>query len=166
MDIAVEFIPPRWSIAHGHGHDVLFVQHIIEIISAVWPLRHVRGIEAGFPLPVQGILIPGVDHALVAPVREILQRGGPAHIIPHAEHESIVKVMGTIDIDPVSEDMGLTVRYVLPGRQIRVEGLFLHFRLPPFRVNFFSESSGPIQHGFQAPVTKRLLLLRIPVSNP
>ena len=83
----------------------------------------------------------------------LLQRGGPAHIIPHAEHESIVKVMGTIDIDPVSEDMGLTVRYVLPGRQIRVEGLFLHFGLPPFRIHRFSESSGPIQYGFQAPVT-------------
>ncbi len=101
------------------------IQYIIEIISPVRPHRHIRRIETHLALPVQGILIPGINYALQAPASQVIYRSRPAHVIPHAKHISIVIIMGAIHIDPLTEYIGLPVRYVFPAGKIGIKGLFL-----------------------------------------
>ena len=131
MHIAVKLVSARRRITHRNGNHADMIQHIVEIIPAVRTNRHIRRIQAHFPVPVQRIRRFRVDHSLIAPVPQIVLRCGPADIIPQTEHMPVVTVMGAIDIHPPVKDIRLPIRDIFPGRKIGIESLPFAIRLHP-----------------------------------
>ncbi len=123
VHITVKRKVSRGRIADRNRNDAYFIQHIVQIISAVRPYRNVRRIQAHFSLFVERVRIPRINHALIPPVPQIIHRSRPADIVAHAENITVIIIMGTVYIDPVSEHIRLAVRNILPGRQIGVHSL-------------------------------------------
>ena len=124
MHIAVKREIPRRGITDRHRNDAHLIKHIIQIVSAVRPHRNIRRIETHFPLFVERIRIPRINHAFIPPVPQIVHRRRPADIISHTEYIAVIKIMRTINIDPIAEHIRFSVRNIFPGRQIRIHRLF------------------------------------------
>ena len=124
MHISVKFIFSRRRVADRHRHHRHLIQHIVQIVPAVRPHRHIRRVQAHLARLVEGIRRFLIDHALIAPVPQVVHRSRPAHIVSHAEHITIIKIMGTVHIHPVPKYIRLRVRDIFPGRQIGIPRLF------------------------------------------
>ena len=132
MDIPVKFIRARGIVRHGGGDASPGAQHIVQVIPSVRPHRHVRRVKVPLHVRVVRVLVLPVDHALTAPVPQVILRCGPAHIIPGAVHIAAEEIMGAVHIYPVPEKIGLSVRHIFPVRKIWVDHLFfIHFFDPP-----------------------------------
>ena len=114
VHIAVEFIFASGFIAHRHRYNAPGAEHIVQIIPAIGSHGHVGGIQVSLQIAVAGILILAVNHALIAPVAQVIHRGRPAHIVAHAVHIAAEEVMGAVYIDPVAEHIGLAIGDILP----------------------------------------------------
>ena len=97
----------------------------VEVVAAVGPLRHVRGVQHHPAGLVRGVVHPAVYDTLILPVAQVVHRGGPADVISKAENGAARKVMRAVDVHAVAEDMRLPVRYVFPGGEVGVESLLL-----------------------------------------
>ena len=127
MNVAVEIIRPFRFVADGHGDDAPGAEYIVQVIAPVRPHRNVRGIKVPLKIPVCRILILPVNHAFIFPVSQIIRRRGPADIIPHAVHIAAEKIVGAVDINPVAENIGFSVRHILPVGKIGIDHLlFFH----------------------------------------
>ena len=102
------------------------IEGIVQIVPAVGTLRHVRRVKVALQIAVFRILILAVDDPFTAPVAQVADRGGPAHIISHAEDVTVEKVMGTVYVYAVAEHVGFPVRDILPGGKVGIEGLLFH----------------------------------------
>ena len=130
VDVAVELELPGGGIAHRHGDHALFVQHIVEVVPAVGALGDVRGVEAHAAVGVEGVLGLFVDDALVAPVAQVVHRGGPGDVVVQAVGVAVKAVVRAVDVHPAVKDVGLPVRDVLPRGKVRVKGLLFHEKTP------------------------------------
>lgn len=136
-DMTVVFIRTLRLIADRHTHASKEIIGIIEVIAPVHALHHVRREQQADAQLVQRILLFLVDNALVAPRGQIVHRRGVAHIVVDAEDSGVKAVVRAVHIHPIAEDMRLTVRDVLPCRQIRIEYLFhLFFSLSSLMMPF------------------------------
>ena len=90
VHIAVKLILPCRLVTNGHGNYADLIKHIIQIVSAVRPHSHVRRIQAYLTVPVQRICTARVYDTFITPVTQIVHRGRPTHIVPHAENISII----------------------------------------------------------------------------
>ena len=132
LHIPQEFETSRRGIAHGHGHEAHLVIHVIQIVASIGALCHVGRVEAHAAICVAGVRVAGINHALTPPVGKVVYRGGPAHIIAHAENTAVEKVVGTVHVHPAAEHVGLAVRNIFPGGKIGIERLFPHESIPSF----------------------------------
>ena len=125
LHVAVEFVFPRWLVAHRHRDHFGAAHEIVEVIPPVRTLYHVRGGQAvGHPDPGGGgVLLPLEDTAVIGPVPQIVHRGGPAHVVPQAEVDAVEQIVGAVYVHPAVHDVGLGVWNVLPAGQIGVERL-------------------------------------------
>ena len=136
-DMTVVFIRTLRLITDRHAHASKEIIGIIEVIAPVHALHHVRCEQQADAQLVQRVLFFLVDNTLVAPRGQIVHRRGVAHIVVDAEDSGVKAVVRAVHIHPIAEDMRLTVRDVLPCRQIRVEYLFhLFFSLPSLMMPF------------------------------
>ena len=133
MHMAVEFIFAGGRVANGNCHAALLVQHIIEVVPAVGTLGDVRSVETGFAFPVVRVIGFLINDTFIAPVSQVVHRGGPADIVVQAEHMAVEAVMGAVDIDPSVEHMGFTVGNIFPSGKIRIESL--HIGCPPVYIS-------------------------------
>ena len=127
------------------------VKAIVQIISLVRPLRHIRcpqgvdttGVEVRRflwlnaeekPLRwricgnilIHRILILPIDNALITPLCQVIHRRRPAHIIIQAETRHVETIMTPVEIEPLAEHMRFSVRNILIGWKIGIKHLFFH----------------------------------------
>jgi hypothetical protein len=133
MDMAVDLIFAGGGVGHSDGDAALLVQHIIKIITAVGPLGHVRGVEAGFAFPVIRVVRLFIDDTFIAPVCQVVHRRGPADIVVEAEDVTVKPVVGTININPPVENVGFAVGDIFPSGKIGIESL--HIGYPPVYIS-------------------------------
>ena len=126
--MTVKLKPTRRLVTHCHSDTAHKIKGIIQVIAPIRPLHHVRRIQATPPAGIHGILFLAVNNTLKTPVGQILFRGGPAHIIVHAEQRPAEAVMGTIYIYPAAEHTGFAVRHIFPAGQIGVASICFHLR--------------------------------------
>ena len=129
MDVAEEFILPRGLITDCHGDHLRAAHEIIEIISSVGAYHHVRGRKAVRHADLRGgrILFSLEDTAVIGPVPEIVYRCRPADIVSQAEIDAVEKVVRTVNIYSVVNNMRLSIRHIFPTWQVGVKSLFFHF---------------------------------------
>ena len=90
------------------------VQYVVKIVPSVRALCDIRGVETHFTAAVFRVVSPFVDHALTGPVRQVADRGRPADVITGTVDVSVKMVMGAIDVNAVTKDVRLAIRYVFP----------------------------------------------------
>ena len=133
-DAAVVFKGAVGLVAHRHMHGAgeMSAGHgIVQVIAAIIALHAVGGIHGVVSLlSPGGILLGAVGRAGAAPVGQVVHRGRPHLVIQHAEIAAALLVMGAVDINAVTEDVGLAVRDVNVQGQIRVIDLLLHDSSP------------------------------------
>ena len=78
-------------------------------------------------------LVPSVGNTVASPVAQIVQRCAPNHVIAGAESKFPAGlVMGSVDIQPVSENARFSVRDIFIQRQIRIHRGMFHWKDHPF----------------------------------
>ena len=113
------------AVRHGDAGAGQNVELIVQIITPVRALYAVRRVHMHLPVLVAGILRSSIDHALIAPVAQIVQRSRPADVIVHAEVLTAKAVVAAVDIEPFSEHAGFSVRDVLIAWQIGIKSRML-----------------------------------------
>ena len=123
MDMAEELILPVRRVADRDADGAQKVEGIVQVIPPVRTLRHVRGKEDADAQPVHRILVLPVDHPGAGPAAQVAERSGPADIVVQAEQGRVEAVVAAVHIHAVAEHVGLSVRNVLPGREVGIECL-------------------------------------------
>ena len=136
--VAQELVRPRRGVADGHPHDPHKVEGVVEVVPPVGAPAHVGGEQQAQAQLVFRVLVFAVDDPLAAPVRQVVHRGGPAHVVVDAEDGGVEFVVGAIDVHPVPEHMGLPIGDIFPAGEIGVKCLpLLHTQsLPVFYLEF------------------------------
>ena len=132
MHIAIVFIGAGWPVRHRDGDHAPGTQDIVEVVPSVRADGHVRRVEVALQVRVVRILVLAVNHAFIPPVAQVAHGRGPADVVARAVHVPAEKIMGSVDIDPVPEDIRFSVRHIFPVGEIGIDHLFLiHGSSPP-----------------------------------
>ena len=84
LHISVELIPSCRGIAYRNRHDRRCIQHIVEIVTSVCSAAYIRRIQALVTVFIARILHSGLDHSLIVPVLQIINRRRIADIVIEA----------------------------------------------------------------------------------
>ena len=120
VHVAVELIASSRCVAYRNGNDADLVINVVEIVTSVGAYREIRRVQAHVTVRIDRVGSLREDYALITPVAEVVNRRGPAHIVALAEYIAVEHVVGTVHIYAVAEYVRLTVRDVLPVRQVRI----------------------------------------------
>ena len=133
LDISIKLIFSRRRIAYCNRDTALFIQYIIQVIPAIRPFGDIGSIQTHAAILVKRIVCFFVYDPFISPIAQIIRRSGPAHIVIQAIRMAVKPIMGAIYIYSIFKYMRLSVRNILPGRQIRIKSLFFHIKIPPHR---------------------------------
>ena len=108
--IAIEFVRPLRTVCDCHRRNGQHADLIVQIESAVRTLKYIRGIHDPFSFLILGVLIPAIDHAIIAPISQIGKGRRPANIISQTEILSTEMIVTAKYIQPVTKDSGFPIR--------------------------------------------------------
>ena len=104
----------RRTVTNGYAdRPDAVVRAVVQIIPSVFSLHHIRCPQLVPAVRHAWILCLFIDHAFIAPICQIGDRSGIAHIIVGAKFFSIKGIMTAVDIDSVTEHMRFAVRDIL-----------------------------------------------------
>ncbi len=133
VDISIKLIFSRRGIADRNGDAAFLIQHIVEIIPPVRPSGDIGSIQAHAAVLIKGIVCFFVYDPFIPPIAQIPRGGRPAYIVVEAVRVAVEPVMGAIYIYSIFKYMRLSVGNILPRRQIWIERLSFHTKIPPHR---------------------------------
>ena len=81
VDIPVELVPSGRGVTDSHRNYRQLVKHIIEVVSSVCSTGHVRRKKEHVAILIGRVIRPGIDHALILPVGQIVHWSRPADIV-------------------------------------------------------------------------------------
>ena len=121
-----ELIGPGRFVRDGHADFLEEVQAVIEVVLSVVPAADIRCPQGVRAVRVAWILRLAENDAFIAPVREIVFRGGPADIVVGTVDIAVKAVVAAIDVETAVKHTGFAVRDVLIAGKIGIEHLLFH----------------------------------------
>jgi hypothetical protein len=100
---------------------------VIKVKATVFSPDTIGGVIVDqFPVLAPRVLLFLITHAFLPPIAQIVDWGAVDDIIPHAETLPALRIVGAIEINPISKDMGLPIGDVFVEGKERIENLLLH----------------------------------------